>query len=96
MQVSALLSSAIGLSSQDLQLELDESIHQCEDLKEQVMVTERRNTLLTAELEELRGVMEQTDRIRKAAEHELLEFTERVNLLHAQVRLNQFNSHSFV
>uniref|UniRef100_A0A8C1JYZ5 Myosin, heavy chain 7B, cardiac muscle, beta b n=1 Tax=Cyprinus carpio TaxID=7962 RepID=A0A8C1JYZ5_CYPCA len=74
----------LQLQIKDLQLELDEFIHQCEDLKEQVMVTERRNTLLTAELEELRGVVEQTDRIRKVAEHELLESTERVNLLHAQ------------
>ncbi|KTG05659.1 hypothetical protein cypCar_00000999 [Cyprinus carpio] len=74
----------LQLQIKDLQLELDEFIHQCEDLKEQVMVTERRNTLLTAELEELRGVVEQTDRMRKVAEHELLESTERVNLLHAQ------------
>uniref|UniRef100_A0A673IGF1 Myosin-7-like n=1 Tax=Sinocyclocheilus rhinocerous TaxID=307959 RepID=A0A673IGF1_9TELE len=74
----------LQLQVKDLQLELDESIHQCEDLKEQVTVTERRNTLLTAELEELRGVMEQTDHMRKVAEHELLESTERVNLLHAQ------------
>uniref|UniRef100_A0A8C2I289 Myosin-7B n=1 Tax=Cyprinus carpio TaxID=7962 RepID=A0A8C2I289_CYPCA len=74
----------LQLQIKDLQLELDEFIHQCEDLKEQVMVTERRNTLLTAELEELRVVVEQTDRMRKVAEHELLESTERVNLLHAQ------------
>ncbi|XP_066527211.1 myosin-7 [Hoplias malabaricus] len=68
----------------DLQLELDESMHQCEDLKEQVAVTERRNTLLAVEVEELRTAVEQTDRMRKIAEHELLESTERVNLLHAQ------------
>uniref|UniRef100_A0A673M080 Myosin-7-like n=1 Tax=Sinocyclocheilus rhinocerous TaxID=307959 RepID=A0A673M080_9TELE len=74
----------LQLQIKDLQLEFDESIHQCEDLKEQVTVTERRNTLLTAEVEELRGVVEQTDRMRKVAEHELLESTERVNLLHAQ------------
>ncbi|XP_050952317.1 myosin-7 isoform X1 [Labeo rohita] len=74
----------LQLQIKDLQLELDESIHQCEDLKEQVTVTERRNTLLAAELEELRGVVEQTDRMRKVAEQELMESTERVNLLHAQ------------
>ncbi|XP_067302573.1 myosin-7 isoform X2 [Pseudorasbora parva] len=74
----------LQLQIKELQLELDESIHQCEDLKEQVAVTERRNTLLTAELEELRGLVEQTDRMRKVAEHELLESSERVNLLHAQ------------
>ncbi|XP_073794885.1 myosin-7 isoform X2 [Danio rerio] len=81
----------LQLQIKDLQVELDESMHHCEELKEQVAVTERRNTLLSAELEELRGVAEQTDRMRKVAEHELLESSERVNLLHAQntVMLNQ-------
>lgn len=49
------------------------------------MVTERRNNLLAAEMEELRGLLEQNDRARKLAEHELLEAIERVNLLHSQV-----------
>lgn len=48
-------------------------------------MTERRNNLLAAEVEELRGLLEQNDRSRKLAEHELLEATERVNLLHSQV-----------
>ncbi|KAJ8412001.1 hypothetical protein AAFF_G00142680 [Aldrovandia affinis] len=68
----------------DLHLELDETLHQNEDLKDQVAVTERRNTLLVAEVEEQRGLLEQNDRARKLAEHELLEATERVNLLHSQ------------
>uniref|UniRef100_A0A3P9BTV3 Myosin, heavy chain 7B, cardiac muscle, beta a n=1 Tax=Maylandia zebra TaxID=106582 RepID=A0A3P9BTV3_9CICH len=68
----------------DTQLELDETTHKNEELKEQVAVTERRNNLLTAEVEELRAMLEQNDRSRKLAEHELLEATERVNLLHSQ------------
>lgn len=48
------------------------------------MVNERRNNLLAAEMEELRALLEQNDRARKLAEHELLEATERVNLLHSQ------------
>ncbi|XP_034724219.1 myosin, heavy chain 7B, cardiac muscle, beta a isoform X2 [Etheostoma cragini] len=68
----------------DIQLELDATIHNNEDLKEQVAVTERRNNLLAAEVEELRALLEQNDRARKLAEHELLEATERVNLLHSQ------------
>uniref|UniRef100_A0A3Q4N9J0 Myosin, heavy chain 7B, cardiac muscle, beta a n=1 Tax=Neolamprologus brichardi TaxID=32507 RepID=A0A3Q4N9J0_NEOBR len=68
----------------DTQLELDETTHKNEELKEQVAVTERRNNLLTAEVEELRATLEQNDRSRKLAEHELLEATERVNLLHSQ------------
>ncbi|XP_034068174.1 myosin, heavy chain 7B, cardiac muscle, beta a isoform X2 [Gymnodraco acuticeps] len=68
----------------DIQLELDDTTHQNEELKEQVAVTERRNNLLGAEVEELRALLEQNDRARKLAEHELLEATERVNLLHSQ------------
>lgn len=77
--------SSDDLLRQDVQLELDETIHQNEELKEQVAVTERRNNLLAAEVEELRALLEQNDRSRKLAEHELLEATERVNLLHSQV-----------
>lgn len=51
-------------------------------------MTERRNNLLAAEVEELRALLEQNDRARKLAEHELLEATERVNLLHSQVEMS--------
>lgn len=37
-------------------------------------------------MEELRAALEQAERSRKLAEQELLEATERVNLLHSQVR----------
>ena len=46
---------------------------------------ERRNNLLQAELEELRALVEQTERSRKLAEQELIETSERVQLLHSQV-----------
>ena len=58
-----------GLRLQDVQLELDDTLHRNEELKEQVVVTERRNTLLAAEVEELRALGEQNDRARKLAEH---------------------------
>nr|5WLQ_A Chain A, Capsid assembly scaffolding protein,Myosin-7,Microtubule-associated protein RP/EB family member 1 [synthetic construct] len=44
----------------------------------------KRNNLLQAELEELRAVVEQTERSRKLAEQELIETSERVQLLHSQ------------
>lgn len=66
-------------------MELDDTAHQNEELKEQAAMMERRNTLLAAEVEELRALLEQNDRARKLAEHELLEAAERVNLLHSQV-----------
>ncbi|KAL0978602.1 hypothetical protein UPYG_G00172780 [Umbra pygmaea] len=74
----------LQVQTKDLQLELDEALHQNEELKEQAAVTERRNNLLTAEVEELRALLEQNDRTRKLAEQELVQTTERVNLLQAQ------------
>ncbi|XP_030060036.1 myosin-15 [Microcaecilia unicolor] len=68
----------------DLQVQLDDAIHLTEDLKEQSAATERRNSLLLSELDELRAALDQTERGRKLAEQELLEATERVNLLHTQ------------
>uniref|UniRef100_A0A8C3XJ27 Uncharacterized protein n=1 Tax=Chelydra serpentina TaxID=8475 RepID=A0A8C3XJ27_CHESE len=68
----------------DLQVQLDDSEHLNEDLKEQLAVTDRRNSLLQSELDELRALLDQTERGRKLAEQELLEATERVNLLHTQ------------
>ncbi|GCB85713.1 hypothetical protein scyTo_0026429, partial [Scyliorhinus torazame] len=68
----------------DIQLELDETIRQNDDYKEQIAASERHSNLLVAELEELRAVLEQSERGRKLAEQELLEAVERVNLLHSQ------------
>ncbi|KTG31932.1 hypothetical protein cypCar_00021124 [Cyprinus carpio] len=68
----------------DSQLQLDDSLRANDDLKENTAIVERRNTLLQAELEELRAVLEQTERGRKLSEQELLDVTERVQLLHSQ------------
>lgn len=69
------------------QLELDEKLYLLSQLKEQMVMLERRCSLLTAEEEELRGILEQTDRSRKVAEHELVEVAETVNLLTKQVQV---------
>ncbi|NWR02233.1 MYH6 protein, partial [Paradoxornis webbianus] len=69
---------------QDTQLQLDDATRLGEDLKENAAVVERRNLLLASELEELRAVVEQTEKGRKLAEQELLEASERVQLLHSQ------------
>lgn len=71
---------------QDTQIQLDDAVRANDDLKENIAIVERRNTLLQAELEELRAVVEQTERSRKLAEQELIETSERVQLLHSQVR----------
>ncbi|XP_075435723.1 myosin-4-like [Ascaphus truei] len=68
----------------DAQLHLDDAIRSSEDLKEQLAIVERRNNLMTAEIEEMRIALEQTERGRKVAEHELLDTSERVQLLHTQ------------
>uniref|UniRef100_W5N278 Myosin, heavy chain b n=1 Tax=Lepisosteus oculatus TaxID=7918 RepID=W5N278_LEPOC len=68
----------------DAQLHLDDALRGHEDLKEQVAMVERRNSLMQAEIEELRVFLEQTERGRKVAEQELLDASERVQLLHSQ------------
>ncbi|XP_070701646.1 myosin-7 [Pempheris klunzingeri] len=68
----------------DCQIQLDESVRANDDLKENLAIVERRNNLLQAELEELRSALEQTERGRKLAEQELLDVSERVQLLHSQ------------
>ncbi|KAM4021033.1 myosin-4-like [Anomaloglossus baeobatrachus] len=68
----------------DAQLHLDDAIRGQEDLKEQVAVIERRNNLQQAEIEESRAALEQTERSRKIAEQELLDSSERLQLLHSQ------------
>ncbi|XP_040180455.1 myosin-4-like [Rana temporaria] len=68
----------------DVQLHLDDSLRSQEDLREQVAVVERRNNLQQAEIEEIRAALEQTERSRKLAEQELLDASERVQLLHTQ------------
>lgn len=55
-------------------------------MKEQVTMMERRTGLMQAEVEELRAVVEQTERSRKLAEQELVDASERAGLLHSQVR----------
>nr|XP_057941161.1 myosin-7B-like [Doryrhamphus excisus] len=64
--------------------ELDDSIQLVNQLREQVALLERRCTLLSAEEEELRCVLEQTDRARKMTEHELVEVMDRANQLTTQ------------
>uniref|UniRef100_A0A8C9YJ74 Myosin heavy chain 7 n=1 Tax=Sander lucioperca TaxID=283035 RepID=A0A8C9YJ74_SANLU len=68
----------------DCQIQLDEAVRANDDLKENMAIVERRNNLLQAELEELRSALEQTERGRKLAEQELLDVSERVQLLHSQ------------
>ncbi|XP_028814710.1 myosin-7-like [Denticeps clupeoides] len=68
----------------DAQLQLDDSLRGNDDLKENIAIVERRNNLLQAELDELRSLVEQTERGRKLAEQELLDVSERVQLLHSQ------------
>ncbi|XP_059804805.1 myosin-4-like [Hypanus sabinus] len=68
----------------DTQLQLDDACRSQEDLKEQLAMVERRSGLQQAEIEEMRAALEQTDRSRKIAEQELVDVTERVQLLHTQ------------
>ncbi|XP_022622528.1 myosin-7B-like [Seriola dumerili] len=66
------------------QVELEDKVQLTNQLREQIVLLERRCSLMTAEEQELRGILEQTDHARKMAEHELVEVAERVNLLTTQ------------
>ncbi|XP_075435721.1 myosin heavy chain, skeletal muscle, adult-like [Ascaphus truei] len=68
----------------DEQLHLDELVQANEDLKEHLGLTDRRNLLQQTEIEELRVALEQTEKARKLAELELIDTSERVQLLHTQ------------
>ncbi|XP_053706910.1 myosin-3-like isoform X2 [Synchiropus splendidus] len=68
----------------DVQVHLDEAVHSEEDTKEQLAITERRNNLMTAEMEEIRAALEQSERCRKLAEQEVIDISERTQLLHTQ------------
>ncbi|XP_071752257.1 myosin heavy chain, skeletal muscle, adult-like [Centroberyx gerrardi] len=68
----------------DTQVHLDEALHSQEDLKEQLAIVDRRNNLIMAEIEEMRAALEQSERSRKLAEQELVEVSERIQLLHSQ------------
>ncbi|XP_059236374.1 myosin-13 isoform X3 [Mustela nigripes] len=68
----------------DSQLHLDEALRSNEDLKEQLAIVERRNGLLLEELEEMKVALEQTERTRRLSEQELLDASDRVQLLHSQ------------
>lgn len=67
-------------------MELEDKAQLTNQLREQIVLMERRCSLMTAEEEELREILEQSDHARKMAEHEMVEAAERVNLLASQVR----------
>ncbi|XP_026180590.1 myosin-8-like [Mastacembelus armatus] len=68
----------------DTQVHLDEALHNQEDLKEQLAIVERRHNLIMAENEEVRAALDQSERSRKLAEQELMDVSERIQLLHSQ------------
>ncbi|MCI4374110.1 hypothetical protein PGIGA_G00002380 [Pangasianodon gigas] len=82
-QEKAEIQSALE-EAEDSQLQLDDALRANDDLKENIAIVDRRNNLLQAELDELRSLVEQTERGRKLAEQELLDVSERVQLLHSQ------------
>lgn len=86
IELRAICAPGLCFLSQDLQVQLDDSTHLNSELKEQVAMAERHNSLLQSELEELRSLYKQTECGRRLAEEELLQATERINLFHTQVR----------
>ncbi|XP_070704641.1 myosin-4-like [Pempheris klunzingeri] len=74
----------IQVQLKEVQIHLDDALRNSDDMKEQVAILERKSILMQAEMEEVRATLEQTERSRKLAEQELLDASERVQLLHSQ------------
>ncbi|XP_077590534.1 myosin-8-like [Stigmatopora nigra] len=68
----------------ETQVLLDEALHSLEETKDQLAIADRRNDLMTAEMEEVKALLEQAERSRKLAEQELRDVSERTQLLHTQ------------
>ncbi|XP_039257328.1 myosin-7-like [Styela clava] len=68
----------------EFELQVEDSKRENEDLQEQLAACDRRETMYSSEINELRVGLDQAERSRKVAETELLECSERSNLLHAQ------------
>ncbi|CAL1527462.1 unnamed protein product [Lymnaea stagnalis] len=68
----------------ELQTQIEDEQRQREEAREAYNLAERRATLLTGEIEELRSALEQAERARKGAENELNDANDRVNELSAQ------------
>nr|XP_057904384.1 myosin-8-like [Doryrhamphus excisus] len=68
----------------DSQVRLDEELHNQEDSKEQLAIAERRHSLMMVEMEEVKTALEQSERSRKLAEQEVMEVSERTQLLQSQ------------
>ncbi|XP_045892527.1 myosin-1B-like isoform X2 [Micropterus dolomieu] len=68
----------------DSQVHLGVALQSQEDLKEQLAITERRISLITVENEEMMAALGQSERSRKLAEQELIEISERIQLLRSQ------------
>nr|CAB3264111.1 myosin-7 [Phallusia mammillata] len=64
------------------QMDEDQRIH--EELREQYSIQERKLTIMMSELEETRSALESNERARKHAESELMEISDRINVLIAQ------------
>merc|ERR1711868_326396 len=68
----------------EITIKNDDIQRNTEDAREQAAVAERRVTLMTTEIEELRNGLEQAERCRKQAENDLMEANERSTMLHTQ------------
>ena len=68
----------------DLRIKNDEVIRSTEDARENSAVAERRVTMMSTEINELRQALEAADRARKQADNDLMEASERATMLHTQ------------
>lgn len=70
---------------QDLQVQMDEDARQHEELREKYTLQERRLCLMQAEVAELKGGLEASERSRRQIEQELVDTTERFTEINMHV-----------
>jgi chromosome segregation ATPase len=68
----------------DFQVQIEHEQQQRNEAREAAASAERRANLITGEIEELRTALEQAERARKAAEHELHDIVDRISDLSTQ------------
>merc|ERR1739838_1187632 len=78
------LSKTLQVTIKEMQDFIDDEARNHEEIREQFSIQERKLTIVMSELDETRNALEANERARKQAENELLEVTDRVNILSAQ------------
>ena len=74
----------LSANIKEQEIAIEEAERAADGVKESYALSHRRAEILTGEISEMRGNLEQIERSRKVAENELVESRDRANMLHQQ------------